>query len=141
MVRRREVAEEVCTEVFVQLMEGAWRPTGSLQGFLFTLTHRRCVDRIRKQERFSRRVLRIPWVMPEPTCPEGVAVLSERQRAVETAIGQLSERHRAAVLLYYGQELSSREVADILDCTDQEVRSRLSYARKKLKTLLPEVSA
>ena len=40
------------------------------------------------------------------------------------------------LLLYYNQELPSKEVARILGLEDHQVRSRLSYARKKLRALM-----
>lgn len=138
MLRRREEAEELCTEVFLQLHQGAWTPHGSIQGLLFTVVHRRCVDRLRQRNRILRLREWIPWGRQAPESPEQVALLSERQQRLEAAIGTLPEKHRSTLLLYYGQELSSREVAEILECTDQEVRSRLSYARKKLRSLLQE---
>lgn len=138
MLRRREEAEEICTEVFLALYEGAWE-SGTLRGFLFTLVHHRCVDRIRRRDRANRLLQWIPWQRQQASSsPEDAVAASQQQRHLEAAIGQLSQPHRAALLLYYGQELSSRETAEILGCSDQEVRSRLSYARKKLRTLLKE---
>ena len=60
---------------------------------------------------------------------------SQRTRLLE-AVQQLPPEHRAVLLLYYSQELPSKEVAAALGCTDQQVRSRLSYARRKLREIL-----
>ena len=40
MVRRRELAEELCLEAFARVVAGAWKPTGSFRSFLFTVVHR-----------------------------------------------------------------------------------------------------
>ena len=137
MLRNHEEAEEIATEAFCRVLEGAWRPGGSFRAFLFTVAHRLCIDKLRRRAR-TQRFERLWRAAAAPsTSPEQAVSADERQLAVERAIGELPEEHRAAVLLYYGQELRSREVADILGCTDQQVRSRLSYARKRLREILP----
>lgn len=133
MVRRREEAEEVCIEAFCRVLEGSWRPGGSLRAFLFTVVHRLCIDRIRKRKR----VIPFPGTRREEptdyTTPEHAVEADRRARAVEKAMARLPETHRAVLLLYYQQEMPSREVAEVLQCTDQQVRSRLSYARRLLR--------
>jgi len=136
--RRQEEAEELCNGVFLLLYQGEWAPGRSLHGLLFTVIHRRCIDRLRRRGRFSRIQEWLSRRSHTATTPEQATLISERQRVLEHAIGALPEPHRAALLLYYGQDLSSQEVATILDATDQEIRSRLSYARKKLRNLLKE---
>jgi RNA polymerase sigma-70 factor, ECF subfamily len=55
------------------------------------------------------------------------------RRAVQT----LSEKHRAVVVLHYFEGHSCEEIARILGCSVGTVWSRLHYACKKLKELLP----
>ena len=113
------------------------KPTGRFRPYLFTVAHRACLEHLRRR----RTALRfVPWlqVAPESSSPEQDLSQLQRDQAINAAVGQLAEEHRAVVLLYYAQELSSKEVASILDCTDQQVRSRLSYARRLLRELLEE---
>jgi RNA polymerase sigma-70 factor, ECF subfamily len=137
MLRNGAEAEEVCLESFCRIVEGAWRPGGKFKAFLFTVAHRLCLDKIRKRQRGSR-FLSAWKTRPRQGAysPEDVAVQDERVRRLDEALAELPEDHRACLLLYYGQELSSREVAEALGWTDQQVRSRLSYSRKKLRSVL-----
>ena len=133
MLRRREEAEELCAEVWMQLAQGVWKPTGMVRSFLFTLLHRRCLDRLRRRQR---RLRLLPWGRQEPASaqtPEEAAVHSERLCRLERALAGLSEQHRTAVLLFYVEGLSSQQVAQAMGCSDQQLRSRLSYARRLLK--------
>lgn len=140
MLRRREEAEEVCAEVFVVVARGREPIVRSARGFLFTIAHRRCLDRLRRRERWSKLRLLLPAREPAAaSAPEAVLVLDERRRRLEAAIARLSESHRTAILLYYGEGMSSREVAAAVGCTDQQIRSRLSYARKQLRSDLPDL--
>lgn len=136
MLGHREEADEVCTEVFLRVVEGRWRPTGPLRGFLFTVAHRLCLDRIRSRTR-RRRLLAwfAPRQAPIETAEEQMGS-DERAHALTRALEGLSEAHRAVVLLTYAEGMSSAQVGEILGCTDQQVRSRLSYARRLLRDAL-----
>lgn len=60
----------------------------------------------------------------------------ELQQLLEAAMQQLSPDHREVVALVELEELNCAEAAKLLDCPAGTVRSRLHYARKKLKELL-----
>ncbi|MBW1877587.1 MAG: sigma-70 family RNA polymerase sigma factor [Deltaproteobacteria bacterium] len=136
MVRRREEAEEIALEAFCRVLEGSWRPGGSLRAFLYTVVHRLCIDRLRQRRRIIPLFPDAHDARSESVTPEGHAMQTERLRQLERAMAKLPEAHRSILLLYYNEDLPSKEVAEILGCDDQQVRSRLSYARKLLRKLL-----
>lgn len=136
MLQNKEEAEEVCVETFVAVLEGAWKPTGSFRAFLFTIAHRACLQRLRRKK-ITQRVFAIfqSYFSSSPP-PEEPFLKGEAHQKLSLAIQALSEEHRSVILLFYAQDLSSQEIATILGISDQQVRSRLSYARKKLKEIL-----
>lgn len=139
MLGRREDAEEVCTEAFVRLVERRWRPVGRVRSFLFTVAHRLCLDHLRRRNRRARLMSMFGAApAPVPTAEELLGG-SERDRALAKAIEGLPEGHRAVVLLTYAEGLTSPEVAEIVGATEQQVRSKLAYARRLLRDVL-EVS-
>ena len=138
MVGRREEAEEICLEAFARIAEGRWKPTGSLRSFLFTVAHRLAVDRLRRRQRAFAAEPALIHSAGHPATPEDDALGDEDRVRLERALLALPEDHRSVLLLYYGQELGSREVAEVLGCTDQQVRSRLSYARRLLREQMEE---
>lgn len=54
------------------------------------------------------------------------------------AINRLSEKEKICVILYYLEDYSVAETADVLKIPAGTVKSRLSHARKELKGLLGE---
>lgn len=136
MLRRREEAEEVCVDAFCRIVEGRWQPSGGFRAYLFTVTHRLCLDRIRRRGRWGKVRLLLGSDQGNVSSPEAAAIHDQRLERLETAIATLPDQHRAAVLLFYHQELPSREVAQILDLTDQQLRSALSYCRRRLRNEL-----
>ncbi len=51
-------------------------------------------------------------------------------------IDQLSPEHQEVLQLTYYQELSIREIAEITGCVENTVKTRMHYARQRLKALL-----
>ena len=68
--------------------------------------------------------------------PHVYAEKVELRRYVTEAVNSLSLKHRTVVILHEFEELTHTEIASILNCSEGTVRSRLHYARKKLRTLL-----
>lgn len=68
--------------------------------------------------------------------PEHVAEDGDQERAIREAIDRLAFSQRVVVVLYYLNELSLKEIADILDCPVGTVKSRLHYARDNLRRYL-----
>lgn len=61
----------------------------------------------------------------------------EDRRLVE-AVFSLSEKHRVCIHLYYYEEYSVREIAEILHISEGTVKSRLSRGRSELRSILKE---
>lgn len=68
--------------------------------------------------------------------PEDQLAGEERAAAVRTAIAQLPEDLRTAILLSEYEEKSQQEIGSILNCTPKAVEMRLYHARKQLRERL-----
>ena len=58
------------------------------------------------------------------------------QQVLLGAIGQLSPDHRAVVDLTYFHGAGYREIAEIMDCPVDTVKTRMFHARRHLKRML-----
>lgn len=70
--------------------------------------------------------------------PESAALRPVLEREIRTALDELPEEFRLAVVLADVEELSYREIADIMGCPIGTVMSRLHRGRRILKTRLYE---
>ncbi len=61
-----------------------------------------------------------------------------RYQPLYMALEQLPPKERSAILLYYIKGYSIREIADIVEATEDAVKKQLSRGRDKLKTLLKD---
>ena len=58
------------------------------------------------------------------------------QQLVWNALNRLSPQHRNVMILHEIEGLKEQEIAEVLDCSIGTVKSRLHYARKKMKKIL-----
>ncbi len=63
---------------------------------------------------------------------------AETATEIQAAVNHLDIKYRTVILLYYYNELSTREIADITGTLEGTVKSRLFKARKRLKDQLEE---
>ncbi len=70
--------------------------------------------------------------------PDRSAHLAEIQRRIHEALGTLTAKHRAVVVMHDLQGLSHEEIARVLRVPTATVRTRLFYARKLLQAELQE---
>jgi predicted DNA-binding protein YlxM (UPF0122 family) len=77
----------------------------------------------------------VPWHITALLCvlPEEYIVKDDKRRQVMDIINRLSEVQRVTVLLFYYDELSVKEIAEIMECSESTVTSRLSYAKKRIR--------
>ena len=64
---------------------------------------------------------------------------SETKRLVMEIIDGLSEEQRTAVVLYYFDEMSVKDIAAACECSENTIKSRLNYARKNIKEKVEEL--
>jgi RNA polymerase sigma-70 factor, ECF subfamily len=73
---------------------------------------------------------------PQAWNPERHAELADTKQLVRDAIDQLPEQYRTVILLRDIEELSTEEVAQVLEISAGAVRVRLHRARQALRALL-----
>ena len=81
-----------------------------------------CYDMRKKQQRMT-------------TMEDYEEPVAEDQYNVELkeALGQLDEKYRIVLLLYYGEGFKIKEIAQILEMDENTVKTRLSRGRKKFE--------
>lgn len=68
--------------------------------------------------------------------PEIKVLLFEEDRELHEAILKLDEKYRMPLILYYFQDLSYQQIADVLNITLSSVKTRLFRAKDSLKIVL-----
>ncbi|MBV9696846.1 MAG: sigma-70 family RNA polymerase sigma factor [Gammaproteobacteria bacterium] len=142
-VRNRALAEDLMQEVWFAVARAApqYQPSARFTTWLFTIAHHRLLDALRRERRqVSLEALGIdadalPGSAPEPPA---VALAQEQGAALERALATLPSEQREAFLLHLEAELTVEEIATLTGVGFETTKSRLRYARARLRELLSE---
>jgi len=137
-------AADLTQEVFLR----AWRSLNSFRGdstvstWLYRITMNICIDFSRKKS-----LQLVPLAdeegneLPLPdrrtaNSPEAALEQQELSAELQAALQELSEEHRQAILLRDISGLSYQEIGRMLSLEEGTVKSRLSRARRNLRSIL-----
>ena len=142
MLNSPDLAEEAVADT----LHAVWTSASGFQGnssvstWIFGIAYRTALKAIRSRKRYARftdsaddsEVLVDTQRHNDPAVSTEIAA---EAKAVFSVLDKLSPEHRAvAELTALGY--SCREIGRIVDCPDNTVKTRMFYARKKLRTLL-----
>jgi RNA polymerase sigma-70 factor (ECF subfamily) len=133
-------AEDVSQDVFLHVWEhpDAFDPErGSLRTWLGTLTHRRAVDYVRREEARRRRAERDARRRPThiPDVEEMATALVQAER-VRAALDQLPDDQRRCIYLAYFGGKTYRQVAEVLGIPEGTAKSRLRLGLRRIADAL-----
>jgi RNA polymerase sigma-70 factor (ECF subfamily) len=147
-VGNRATADELMQEVWFAVARDAarYRPSARFTTWLFTIAHNRMIDSIRTSRRhtsldtlgFEAESV-VEQLTSDPSAgPLAAAVARDQAGALVRAFEKLPGEQREAFLLQIEGDLSVEEIAAITDSSFETTKSRLRYARSKLRELLKE---
>ncbi len=136
-LRKPEVIEEVLNDTLMAV----WHRPESFQGdsklstWIFTIAYRKALRaRSRLDEPLADTAAEARAT--DQADPEQQLERHQVHHLLRAAMQQLSADHRAAVDLTYFQGLGYREIAQIMDCPVDTVKTRVFHARRQLRKAL-----
>jgi len=155
MCGHREDAEEVAQETLLNIFQNfeQLREPQQVRPWVFRIAKNACLMKRRKSVFAPKRELSLEELMPVmnsdggqariqiadwSALPEDQALQAEMKHTLERAIGELPESYRSVILLRDMEELSTGETAQILDLSEDVVKTRLHRARLALRKTLDE---
>ncbi len=133
MLRNVHDAEDVVQETFLRVYRArAWERITDERAFLARAAWRGAVDRLKRGKRESA----VEDAPASGANPEQAALTAERNAAVWRLIDTLPEELRQPLALSGIEELSSREIGEIMGIAEGTVRTRLMRARRILREKL-----
>jgi RNA polymerase sigma factor (sigma-70 family) len=144
----RAIAEELMQEVWFAVAReaGRYQPSARFTTWLFTIARNRLIDQMRAArpeisidgQHDDGTPLRDSLADAAAVRPEAAAEAGEQVDAIIGAVNQLPAEQREAFLLQADGELSLEEIATVTGSSFETTKSRLRYARNKLRSLLQE---
>jgi RNA polymerase sigma-70 factor, ECF subfamily len=133
----RQDAEDAGQETFIQVYRNLDRfdPGQSFKNWIFTILYRRCLDQLKKKQRFRSAVDRAKYEAPHGIPPDTGSACRHQPLSGEI-LRCLKPKERAVLTLWANEDLKAAEIGDVLGCTPATARVYLFHARKKIKSLL-----
>lgn len=148
ILKNHHDAEDAAQEIVVKMYQhiGNLREPENFNAWLHKIIHNVCISKIRKSK-YYKNDLDVEAVMDTTFCesliekdreflPHTFAEDESLREALLNTIKELPRRRRRAILLYYYEDLSQREIAQIMNVSESTVASNILRARKDIKEKL-----
>ncbi len=143
-LKDRDEAEDVFQDVFVRahLARESLRDEEKAKAWLLAVTLNICRDRGRLWLRRREHLVQgeVTDLADRSSDTANTVVKQAANRAVWRAVLSLPPVGRDAVILHYFEDLPISDIATLLGCSQQVVKTRLYRARQRLRDMLAEES-
>jgi RNA polymerase sigma-70 factor (ECF subfamily) len=138
MTRRPVLVEEVVNDTFLTVFRNAhkYRHDAKPSTWIFAIAYRKGLKALSRLDEAVGDGTQ-GNELADDSEPQDAMLHWQRQRLLGQALRSLSVKHRTVVELTYFQGADYREIAQIMDCPVDTVKTRMFHARRHLKALLP----
>lgn len=142
---KKDTAMDVVQESYLSALEHLedLRNPEAFLSWMFQIAANRCRKALRQEGRFvspdngeDQKGTDYFDAIPDPDealIPEAAADSGETRRLVMELVNSLPPEQRECVILFYFSQCPVEQIAQVQGCAEGTVKSRLNYARKKLK--------
>jgi len=149
MLNDRDKALDIAQETFINVFThvDGYRPLASFDGWLYRIAYNLSINEIRRRKRQPSISLDAPppgsdrdrpGLEPAhegPDAEEGI-LGAERCELVRRCVAALPAKYRGAIVMKDMEGLTFEQIANILDCPESTVKSRVMRARRMLRERL-----
>jgi len=136
MTSRRTVIEEALNDTMLVVWNRAATYNGEskVSTWIFAIAHRVALKALHRQDEA------LPAPESEPVCelsgPEARRSEDETRAALLRGLALLSHEQRSVLVLTYFHDLPYAEIAQIMSCPVDTVKTRVFHARRRLRAML-----
>ena len=113
----------------------------NIKAYLFGVARRRLADHLRKRARGPVHDFAVSSLVDFGTGPATAAARRQRSELLRDGLARIPLDDQIALELSYFEQMSTREIAAVLEIEENTVRSRLARAREKLRAALAELAS
>jgi RNA polymerase sigma-70 factor, ECF subfamily len=143
MTRDAEASFDLVQETFISAMRhiGGLQDDSKFASWLFGIAHQKCLQFWRKQNREMaafEELAQSPMDFDPEDDPRRTLIRREQEADFLKMLEGLPLPHRSVLTLYFIEDFSLQEIAEITGVSVGTVKSRLHYAKKAFKELWEE---
>jgi len=140
-IENKQKTEDAVQEVFIKIIEkpGSFDRSRKFSTWIYTLTANACKNILRNEQNRSELIKEniIPIYSQSAAIDHSIDRQLLKQR-IQSGFDMLNEKEKNIFVLRFEQELSLREIAEILEIPEGSVKSGIFYLLKKLAAHLKE---
>lgn len=133
-----DTTQEALLQVYTHL--DRFDQSRNFRTWLFSITYKRCLDRIRSKKTWKKAVIELQTTGNNPGYYEDSLPTFDENGPVQKALSQLRTKERTALVLNVVADYSSAEIGEILGCSESTVRVHVFNAKRKLKNHLGDIA-
>ncbi|MEW4488044.1 RNA polymerase sigma factor [Thalassoglobus sp. JC818] len=133
MLRHRQDAEDIAQESLIRAIRylKSWDPDYPLRPWVLKIAANRCRTALSKRSRTPTPTAHLPESVSDQQSPQlGLA------EELELAMQELKAEHLECFVLFYQNELSIQEIAELMSVPDGTIKTWLHRSRKQLAETL-----
>jgi len=136
-----EVAEELTNDVLVEVWKkaGEFRGLSKVSTWIFGIAHHKAMNELRSRKPAALEIEAAANEADPGATPEESAAQGNLTQKIKRALQALSAEHREVMELTFTNGLSYQEIADIMQCPVNTVKTRMFYAKKQLQEILEKM--
>jgi RNA polymerase sigma-70 factor (ECF subfamily) len=138
MMGASDIAEELTSDIMFEVWKSAGRFKGAsrVSTWIFGIARHKALSAMRRGKPITVEVEEAVEIADRKELQDEVLVNQDMKDSINSALAKLTEQHREVMDLTFYQGFSCAEIADILQCPVNTVKTRMFYARKQLREIL-----
>ena len=138
-LKSKELSEEVVSDVFLKVWinREKLRKIKIIKSYLYKAVRNQSIDYIRMQSSYEKDavdVYEVEIISSEPIA-EDTIILNEKKELLQQAVNELPEKCRMILRMYINDQLTYKEIADILNISRKTVETQITIAIRKLQQI------
>lgn len=134
-------AEDVVQDTLIRVWNkrDEWSQVESIEAYCLTIARNLAIDRSQKMEARNTELTSEVREMPDTLTPYDQLAQDEQMQLIHHLVNGLPEKQRTIMQLRDIEGKSYKEIADILQITEEQVKVNLFRARQKIKQRYTEI--
>lgn len=148
-LHNKDDADDLAQEIFIQVYQtlSGFKGDASFSTWIYRIAVNASLNKIRKSSKslFIQRLEtvfgveknhEVSFQIPDNENPENILIHNEHREWVQKALNSLPENQRTAIVLSKYDDLSQREIAEIMNTTEGAVEALIQRAKANLREKL-----
>lgn len=138
----RDDAEDIVQEAMIRVWNkrDEWEQLKSLEAYCTTIVRNLALDRIERKDNFNVSLSDEMNIVQVSDTPDRQYEINEQYKLVETIISELPDIQRSIIQLRDIEGKSYKEIAEMMDLTEEQTKVYLHRARQKIKLKFNEIN-